>query len=674
MRLLVSRVLGQCAVLAIVGTAHAHFPFIVPSSDGATAVLVMSESLAPDDRVSVSLLSEADLTLRDPSGRESPLTAPEAGSNATSLTLAVPGSGTRVIAGSIDLGIMQRGTSPAHLLIYYPKTILGDAFDPATTLAARVPIELIPERTDRGNVLRLYVDGKPTANAPITIIRSGQPDREVLTDGMGRTEPLEDGRLGAWARHWVDTPGERDGRAFTQVRRYATLVADLGSESAKQQEHSQAEPSAISVATLPRPVASFGATVLDGWLYVYGGHQGQRHDYSTSTVSGRFSRARLDGLDHGALLWEELPGGVLSQGLNLVGYQGSIIRAGGMEPRNEAGQPANNHSLADVSCFRLADNSWQSLPPLPEPRSSHDVVVVGDLLIVVGGWSMRGAGVETAWVDHALALDLSSPGGTWEKIEQPFKRRALIAAAIETKVFVIGGFDEYDTPHNDVEVLDVATRTWSKAPPLPGSPRNGFAPAACVHDNRLYVSVASGELLRLADDMGRWEQVAVATPRIVHRLVSYGDEILILGGAREAVMTDLIESVAVRGAPRKPSVLAAVAKRWRHPEPGRVAAAMEMIDEAFESLERAEAADWSASGGGLDVDPLVEADKLLTHLAEVPVGSDVPEKFRGLLAANVDRATRLKSLLADTPRDVESLSAEFALIRANCKECHRAFR
>jgi len=34
-------------------------------------------------------------------------------------------------------------------------------------------------------------------------------------------------------------------------------------------------------APLPKPVTSFGAAVADGFVYVYGGHAGKPHQYST---------------------------------------------------------------------------------------------------------------------------------------------------------------------------------------------------------------------------------------------------------------------------------------------------------------------------------------------------------------------------------------------------------
>lgn len=673
-----SAFVATLAAAATTLSTRAHFPFLIPDRSGATAALIMSETLEPDGEVSLGLLASGTYEIIDRSGRRLPLAAPSKDTTADSHPVALPGSGPRLIVGEVDLGIMQRGNGPAHRLVYFPKTIVGDPFAADAVKSEPRTVELLPVRlaapADASSAaaspmaLELRVEGKPLPNAPLMLVTERGEEREIMTDASGRTEPLPPGRYAAWARHWIDATGEVDGKPYTQVRRYATLVVDLPGDATAPASLSETAPAGVAVSTLPRPVASFGATIADGWLYVYGGHTGERHDYSTATVSGRFSRIRLDSLDG---RWEELPGGPSVQGMNLVSHRGRIIRVGGMEPRNAPGQPTDNHSLVEVASFDPTRGIWTALAPLPESRSSHDVVVIGDTLFVVGGWSLAGAGSEPIWLDHALALDLARDGAAWERIEQPFRRRALIAAALGTDLVVMGGFDEFDRPHVEALALDTTTRTWRPLPPLPGSPANGFAPAACVLDGRLYASVTDGALLRLADDRGSWERVAVTTPRHVHRLVAHAGEVLLIGGARGPTMTDLVEAVAITAEPRRPSVLAAVAKRWTHPETEKVAAAMGMVDEAVDALRFAESGGWNGDRNQLRE----EADRLITHLREVRIdGIDAPERFRTLLAENLERGEILRSMLASGSADAAALTRQLALIRASCRDCHRDYR
>jgi N-acetylneuraminic acid mutarotase len=282
---------------------------------------------------------------------------------------------------------------------------------------------------------------------------------------------------------------------------------------------------------LPQAVSSFGAAVAGGHVYVYGGHAGKTHTYSTQSTVGTFRRLDLADPKKG---WEDLPGGPHLQGLALVAHHGTVIRIGGMQPRNRPGDPADNHSIASVARFDPATKRWEDLPDLPAPRSSHDAAVVGDTLVVAGGWRMNGAGKSSAWHDTALLLDLSRPGAKWEAVPQPFERRALTAAALDGKVYVIAGLTPDAGTAHAVNVFDPVTRKWSEGPKLPGDRLNGFTPAAAALDGALYVSPADGTVYRLAGD--KWEPAAaLRTPRYVHRLVPIGGgRLLALGGASKA--------------------------------------------------------------------------------------------------------------------------------------------
>ncbi len=308
-----------------------------------------------------------------------------------------------------------------------------------------------------------------------------------------------------------------------------------------------AEP--VSFPPMPHAVSSFGAVICDGYLYVYGGHTGKTHHYDTQTVLGRFYRLRLDPLGK----WEELPGGPIAQGLNLAAHGGKIYRIGGMQPRNIPGEEADTISLRDCARFDPQSRRWEALPPLPEGRSSHDVVVVGDTLVVVGGWELRGRGQPPRWHDHALLLDLRTEPLQWKKLPQPFQRRALTAAAHGTTVFVVGGLTA-DGPDPRLDILDLTSGKWRRGPDLPGNTHTAFSPAACVVDGRLVVNTSAGPLYRLNARGDDWEVVGEARrKRMVARLLPLSaKEVLLLGGAGGGSPLDSIEVLTVAAAPNRP--------------------------------------------------------------------------------------------------------------------------
>jgi hypothetical protein len=507
----------------------AHFVFVVPQSSGASVSVFISETLDPDPAVDIDLVRDTKLSLRDMSGRESPVSLVRAGNvYGAQLSSTAPG----VLHGLTDIGI-SGPADKSYLLLYHPKTILGDAFDPRATVGGSTPVELVPQGRAGALTLRLLGRGKPLGGAEITVLLPDGTEKVVKTDPSGQTEVFtQTGRYGAWARFWETTAaGEREGRKFGETHHYATLVFSAGSAGAPAK-------SAASL-TLPQATASFGAAVAEGWLYVYGGHVSPTHNYFIEAVSGRFDRLRLTG----DAVWESLPSGPAVQGMNLAAHKGKVYRVGGMAPRNRRGETADNRSVPDVARFDPGAGKWESITPLPEPRSSHDVAVLGDQLYVVGGWNMMGKG--QTWADTFLAMDLSQGAPSWTRAPQPFKRRALMAAGFENKLYVIGGMDERGTVLRTVSIYDPQTKKWNEGPPLPEGVL-GFAPAAGVHQGRLFVSVSDGSLFRLNPARNAWEKTGSTTPRVAHRIASREDAILVLGGAADGNNLDLVEAVAIR--------------------------------------------------------------------------------------------------------------------------------
>jgi YHS domain-containing protein/N-acetylneuraminic acid mutarotase len=303
----------------------------------------------------------------------------------------------------------------------------------------------------------------------------------------------------------------------------------------------QAQQTRTSYPPLPEAFSSFGAAVVDGYVYVYGGHTGKTHTYSTASVTGKFRRLNLGSPQ----AWEELPGGIGLQGLALVAHGSKLYRIGGMQPRNAPGETADNISTAACAAFDPKLGKWQPLPDMPAGRSSHDATVVDDTIVVVGGWQMNGAGGKNDWHKTALVLDLSKTPPQWESIPQPFQRRALNVAACDGLVYAVCGMAPEGDMDKAVDVLDLKTRKWSSAPGLPGPIRNGFTPAACNAGGKLYVSPADGKVYRLSEKKDAWDEVAaLAQQRIVHRLVPAGDELLmVLGGAARSGNVASVEAI-----------------------------------------------------------------------------------------------------------------------------------
>lgn len=277
---------------------------------------------------------------------------------------------------------------------------------------------------------------------------------------------------------------------------------------------------------LPEALASFGAARLGDWLYVYSGHKGPTHVHSFDTLSPAFRRLNL--LD--GRTWEDLPCPQRVQSAALVAHRETVIRVGGMHAENPRGAEREVLNSVDaVERFDPRTRAWSALPSLPEPRSSHGAAVVGDTLYVFGGWHLAPEGPK--WLSDVLSLDLSAPDAAWSRLplELPM-RRAFATAALDGKLYLIGGMSDGHELLREVLILDPAhPDDLAAAPDLPFT---GFGAAAVASGGALYASGLESALYRLDPDAEAWVPVAtLAFPRYFHQLLELAPgRLLALGG------------------------------------------------------------------------------------------------------------------------------------------------
>ena len=222
------RILTVAVVLALSTAASAHFPFLVP--DGPSkGKAVFSDNLKPDKDVPVDRLANTKLVvIADGKASELTWTLDKA---ANCYTFDVPGSGSRIVVGTCEYGVLQRGDSKPFLLTYHPKAIFGDLPAPENASAGdKVPLELVPVAV--GGKLRFKVlnEGKPLVNASVSVLVPGDAKDTSVTTGTGGLTPEFDkpGAYGAHVRVLLEKSGERDGKKYKEVRHYASLVVALG--------------------------------------------------------------------------------------------------------------------------------------------------------------------------------------------------------------------------------------------------------------------------------------------------------------------------------------------------------------------------------------------------------------------------------------------------------------
>ncbi|MBL8957852.1 MAG: hypothetical protein JNK82_44165 [Myxococcaceae bacterium] len=112
------------------------------------------------------------------------------------------------------------------------------------------------------------------------------------------------------------------------------------------------------------------------------------------------------------------------------------------------GREDSGRTVANVSRAHIGDDGrlspWESLPGLPEPRTHHAALGIGNRLVLVGGFDA------TSWsssiVDHrdTLSAEVASDGslGPWTRTPLPFVVSTHSGVLHQGFVYLAGGFGE----------------------------------------------------------------------------------------------------------------------------------------------------------------------------------------------------------------------------------------
>jgi len=115
-------------------------------------------------------------------------------------------------------------------------------------------------------------------------------------------------------------------------------------------------------------------------------------------------------------------------------------------------------------------NSWHPLPPMPTARSGMAAATCRGYLYVVGG--------REGFRSMAVVERFSASANCWEYVPpMRFQRRFLAAAALGGKLYAIGGEDDGFVALRSVECFDDATKSWEDLPSMP-TRRRGLAAVA----------------------------------------------------------------------------------------------------------------------------------------------------------------------------------------------------
>ncbi len=185
---------------------------------------------------------------------------------------------------------------------------------------------------------------------------------------------------------------------------------------------------------------------------------------------------------------------------------------------------------------------WSAGPPLPEPRGSGGLFLLGRKLSFVGGVEAdRDTDSEKHWI-----LDLDNVAAGWVLAAPlPIPRNHFGAIAFQGRGYVVGGQFRHDTNPQDVDFVSAfdPVSGWTALASLP-IPRSHFEPSTFESDGKIVIAGGRANTLGIGavpemtayDPVGNtWAGLAtMPTPLLAPGAKRIGDDILLTGGGPTA--------------------------------------------------------------------------------------------------------------------------------------------
>ncbi len=221
------RVVAVLALSLIPTDARAHFLFarIGSAAEGGRRVEVFfSERAESGDPKFVDKIAGTELWLQTEPGVFRSL---EIHKGSDRLSAQVPASGSVVVVGRCDYGVLARPNQIPFLLRHYPKAMAGKPEE----LAKRKPFEKLPlevvAKVEGDQIhLSLLRDGQPVPEAEFETV-DADLNNQTLTanlDGVATWTPPSSGEYSVYAQNTIAARGEFHGKPYEEIREFATLA------------------------------------------------------------------------------------------------------------------------------------------------------------------------------------------------------------------------------------------------------------------------------------------------------------------------------------------------------------------------------------------------------------------------------------------------------------------
>lgn len=280
--------------------------------------------------------------------------------------------------------------------------------------------------------------------------------------------------------------------------------------------------------SLPSARFSHTASVVDGKLYIFGGHDGSLHN-------------DLHVYDPTLNTWSPItPGGTpptARQGFSTSVAAGKIYIFGGHDGMYRS----------DLRVYDPGLNRWSPITPggvAPSARGNHTASVINGKIYIFGGNSNGTLQNDLHVYDPALnSWSPLTPSGT-----PPIPRIRQSGSAVNGKFYIFGG-NSNGTAHNDLHVYDPSANGWSAVSPIGTPPSERNHHAAAELDGKLYIFGGDNFVVRFNDlhvydpALNTWSQISAGgtlpTARTRSSASVIDNKIYIHGGWDGSLRNDL---------------------------------------------------------------------------------------------------------------------------------------
>jgi N-acetylneuraminic acid mutarotase len=240
--------------------------------------------------------------------------------------------------------------------------------------------------------------------------------------GAGRRADRYDPATDAWER-LADLPAETNHPGIAVLDDRVILAGGYAMDGASAHSGMWAyDPDADAwevIGELPAAMGAFGLAMVDGDLYLVGGAIGMLGGEPTGSV---WRWEPQDGT------WEvRAPLTRVREHLAVVAMGGEIYAVGGRAHGKDSDQLGSA-----VDRYDPVEDKWDSLAPLPHPRSGLNGATVCETVVVIGG--------ETSTRVFDEVQMLGSDGESWASLpDLPGAVHGVAVASVNNRLFAIGG-------------------------------------------------------------------------------------------------------------------------------------------------------------------------------------------------------------------------------------------